>query len=478
MNRFLLIVFSFLFLNTGQAQMVVRTIHSFGAKGDGTANDHNAFMAAAEFFNKRGGNGILRIPAGTYLVGRQIINQTDPLRARWHGLDVLSFKAVKNMTISADSGAVIKYVNGLRFGTFEPRTGNPRQGDANFFDNRSAANIGNCIYFENSENILIEGIEIDGNSSNVFLGGYYGGIGRQLRHDGIHIKNSRKVTVQNVFVHHMSLDGICIANEKSDIPDAIRLLGSRFNYNGRQGLSWIGGNDLYAQNCQFNHTGKGRFHSAPASGVDVEAEVGPVRNGLFEHCEFVDNEGVCMVAESGDGADVTFNHCLFWSSTTWSIWVNKPGFTFNHCTVYGPVVHGYDANNEREATKFYDCVFEDKPYHGKHPPEPFLINTNDRRRMRFENCQFTVNYKKLFWISGPNRPRAEENYQLINNNFVHNHTLHNNGDFVFVMRGVFYRNNNFWFSNRYFTEGCCSDTRINMDGGGNSFHRWEGGGSR
>ena len=449
-----------------QAQTLTRDIRSFGAKGDGRTNDHAAFERAATYFNQRGGNGKLVIPKGVYLVGKQEKGS----EFTWHGRDVLHFTNVRNMTIEGAPGSVLRYSGIMKFGSFDPATGKPRQGGGYFVDTRWGASLGHCIFIDRSSNVTIKGIELDGNSDKITLGGTYGDVGRQLPHYGIFIQNSKNVTVQNVNLHHFGLDGICVANAKTNTPDNIKLLDSKFNYNARQGFSWIGGNGLLARNCQFNHTGKGKFSSAPGAGLDIEAEYGPNRNGVFENCEFVNADGACMVADSGDSGYMTFNNCTFWSSTTWSIWTTKPGFTFNHCKIYGPIVHGYDSPNDRDATKYINCYFEDKPYNGKQPGGEFLIETNNARRVRFENCTAVANYKKLFWISTPAAWKQQEKYQLIGNTFFMNNDRYPATAYAAVLRGAFFKNNTFKFTNAakakgYYINDCCE--AFNHDGGGN-----------
>ncbi len=68
-----ILLFSLLFaLYPAKSQSyITRDIKSFGAKGNGKTNDNAAFEKAAEFFNKRGGNGKLIISKGKYIVGKQ-----------------------------------------------------------------------------------------------------------------------------------------------------------------------------------------------------------------------------------------------------------------------------------------------------------------------------------------------------------------------------------------------------------------------
>lgn len=470
---YLLLFTTFLPKQTLEAQSnsyVIRDIKSFGAKGDGTTNDHEAFLKAALFFNKRGGNGKLTISKGIYKVGKQVITSGASNRFGWDGQDVLYFYNVENLAIEGAPGAVISYIRGLKFGSFDKNTGKAKQVKSPFVDRKAGANIGHCIYINHCKNVTVANIELDGNSNNLILGGPYGDKNWQLHHYGILIADSRGITIQQMNVHHFGLDGIYVANSKSSTKDVIKVEDSKFNYNARQGMTWAGGNDLIVRRCQFNHTGRGKFASAPAAGLDIEAEYAPVSGGKFEDCEFVDAVGSCLVANAGDVRNVTFSGCTFWSSSTWSIWVEKPGFNFINCKIYGSVVHGYDANTDQEATRFSNCYFEDRPYKGKLPPEGFLVESNHRRRMRFENCDFVANTKKLFWLQTASKLKADEKYQLINCTFKSRSSGFQQRDFIAVMRGVYQKNTIFLLNaaaktKAYYIEDCCE--KYNIDGGGN-----------
>ena len=282
-------------------------------------------------------------------------------------------------------------------------------------------------------------------SENLVLGGFYGDVGRQLLHNGIFIKNSSNILVNKLNVHHFGLDGIYVSNTLNKKKDNIILLNSRFEYNARQGLSWVGGNSLLARNCKFNHTGKAKFFSPPSAGVDIEAEAGPIRNGVFENCEFVDNTGAGIVADTGDSGDCIFKNCTFWGITNWSIWVTKPGFTFTGCNIYGSFVHGYDSPDEKNATAFLSCTFEDKLYRGKEPYGGFLIESNYRKRVSFTDCKFIANRKKLCWIDMDPATNPDEKYQFNNCTFVVQGVPYPEGDFAGLIRGMRLKNCTFSF---------------------------------
>lgn len=436
MKKYIAILFLPMFSILANAQSVVtRDIRSFGARGDGKTNDQNAFEKAAEFFNKRGGNGKLVISKGVYVVGKQTFTSVAD-KPLYEATDVLHFTNIANFVLEGKQGAVLKYRNDLRFGAFDPNTRRPHHAPGYFVNIKFAAMLGHCIFFDNCKNVSITGLELNGNSQNLILGGRYGDVGWQLPHYGIFIQNSKNVNVNQVKVHHFALDGICVANKLTTTPDKIRILNSSFEYNSRQGLSWIGGNGLKVKNCKFNHTGQGKFYSAPSAGLDIEAESGPIRNGKFENCEFVDNKGCSMVADSGDSGDCSFNNCTFWGLENWSVWTTKPGFSFTNCNIYGSIVHGYDSPNDKDATKYVNCHFEDKSYNGKSAFGAFLIEINNRKRLLFDNCTFLAHTKKLCWIIEERAMSDAERATIRNSKFIMANNKFARPDYIFKMENI------------------------------------------
>ena len=428
--------FLLLFFVVKSQDFVVKDIKSFGAKGDGKTNDQDAFESAADYFNKHGGNGKLVISKGTYMLGKQTFTGGQNNMPVYTGENVMKFSNIKNFTITGENGSLLRYMPGLRFGAFKP-TGEVYEHGNNYFVNRAyMGQIGYCILIDNCSDITITGVTMDGNSDNFILGGVYGDVGRQVPHTGIYIQKGKNVKIENDYIHHFGLDGITVANPPGDSPDSISIINTTSEYNGRQGLSWVGGNGLYAKNCKFNHTGKGKLSSAPAAGVDIESEAAGLKNGIFEDCEFIDNSGCGLVADSGNSSDCTFTGCTFWGTTGWSVWTNKPRFTFNSCNIYGSATHGFNADNITDATKFNDCKFEDKPYNGTPPYGTYLIESNSVKRMSFTNCTFTSNTKKLYWLASPPTYSAEEKYQLTNCKFIINNDNLPQGDFIAISSGV------------------------------------------
>lgn len=400
-------------------KLVSKNIHSFGAKGDGKTNDTEAFLKAAAFFNERHGNGTLLIPKGIYIVGKQFFGAGDIKRTAYDPVDIIELKNCNNMVIKGEPATILKYCDSLKFGSFDPVTGKIfNNNNPALPDHKYAGQIGSCISLTNCKKISIQQLVMDGNNKNIIFGGRYDNQGIQLQHVGIAIKNAQRIFIQKVNASHFALDGMEIINEASADPDSINITDCTFEYNCRQGLSWVGGNFLIAKNCKFNHTGKSSYFSPPGAGVDIEAEVNSIRNGIFEHCEFINNAGCGMITGGGIVSDCTFTDCTFWGTSNWSIWATGPAFTFIGCKIYGSIVNGYNASTASEATRFIRCYFEDKAYKGTPCYGKFLLECDGPRRISFDSCTFVPHTKPLAWLNTSNAKTPEERATIKNSRFI------------------------------------------------------------
>ena len=399
----------------------------FGARGDGHTNDQPAFARAAEYFNKRAqtpagrGRAVLRIPAGTYLVGEPNVG-TMP--------DLLLLHGCRNLAILGDDSATteIRYADGLRYGAFDPATHLPFEAATAWFtDHNYYVGLGTCISLYECENMEVANLTLNGNSEHALVGGHWGDVGIQVGYDGLGVGNSRRVRLRQLAVHHFGRDGIQIGSRLSkSLNDPARenivLENSRFEYNGRQGFSLTGINGLRATNCSFSHTGRvvipglGRpLYSNPGAGVDVEPEGGYVANVRLERCRLVDNAGQALVSDRyGNGPPnvrhVVLRDCLLWGVTNWSAWVRQTGFLFENCRLYGAFVTGsYLAGYP---TRFVGCTFEDRPYHGQPAYGQHLVYSNqEARALSFTNCRF-VGTRNYLLLAVPTAPDSVSRFQL------------------------------------------------------------------
>lgn len=236
-------------------------VKDYGALGDGISNDTQAFIAASAALSAHGG-GVLRIPQGVYVVGEQTLAGQLGLGYAYRSTDIISIVNCQQPVVIEGNHAVLRAAPGLRYGSFDPVSGEPYAPAAMpFIDPDYAAGAYRMLVLANNRHVLVRDLELDGASDTLILGGGWGDLGRQLNAYGVYALNNNTLQVENVHTHHHGLDGILVSQVGTTAQSPrtpATLIRVRSEYNGRQGLSWTGGNGLTAIDCQFNHTGRGQ----------------------------------------------------------------------------------------------------------------------------------------------------------------------------------------------------------------------------
>ena len=384
------------------------SVKDFGAIGDGITNDTEAFQKAAAYINAQSG-GKLVIPAGTYIVGKQNFAGQTGLGYAYQGENVLVIRDCTEPVVVEAQGAKLKIADGLRFGSFDPVTGNIYNPPSMpFTDSNFRGQIGITIGFLNNKNIsLIGSLEIDGNIDNAIVGGTWGDAGRQLIAYGVWVFNNDQCYIENVWSHHHCLDGFASGysglTSEASVNYPLTLMNCVAENNARQGWSMVGGRGVTAINCKFNNTGKDiPFSSSPGAGVDIEAEGTWIRDVVLIDCEMSNNSGAGLVADSGNSASVTCIRCKFIGTTNASLWSLKPRMSFYDCLIVGTNFNAFgDANNPDNANKFFNCRFTDEIIYsptGAVYTNNFVINIDNRPNVLFDNCTIIATQTKLFNI--------------------------------------------------------------------------------
>ena len=414
----------------------------FGAKGNGINNDMQAFIAASKFIKQRGGNCSLNIPSGTYIIGKQIRTNSSFLS----GLNALSIVGCKKVKIFGN-GATLKFRNEMKFGSFNPNSGRAFHSKQAVFSNKKfLATCGNAIQISKSNEIEIINLNVDGNSLQAVKGGKFGDKGIQAQYTGINIEQSMRVTISDCHFHHLGLDGILISN-RSETNRAlsrnnyIKINNCKSTYNGRQGLSWVGGNGIEILNSKFTHTGHGQFSTSPGAGIDIEYEGHELKNGIIKNCIISNNKGVGIVSDRGKCHNILVKDCFIWGESNYSTWIRNRNFTFDGCTIYGTSVHGYATTNRTEATKFINCHFRDtlKSYGS------YMVNNDGIKWISYTNCSFYPVRKRACYIAS--KVKSELDLPLMTGCkfYFKKSSLEANNDYWMVWRGVQFGNCTFYY---------------------------------
>jgi hypothetical protein len=332
------------------------------------ANNTTALQRISAKINSMSGGVTLIIDKGNYTVGRETLARATNKGHAYLGQTMLLLIGCSKPVIIEGNGATIKLASGLHFGSFQSTTGAVYKAPpGGLYNYDYAAYPQTMIDVRKNKSVVIRNLILDGNVQNLVIGGYWGDTGIQLPGDGIYGSDNDEITVDRVISKHFPRDGIQIGNNTPDAKAPVRkvfLLNSTFDGNTRQGFSWVGGNHLYALNCRFINTGKTvnvalkfAVNSAPAAGIDMEAELGLIRNGVFENCVIDNNAGAGFLSV-GDVASINFNGGKIIGATNWSIYGSGPKAVFNKTTIVGSPVNLRTGTgpNDKDNTQFNACL--------------------------------------------------------------------------------------------------------------------------
>ncbi len=403
---------------------VTKSIKDFGAKGNGYTDDQDAFVKASTFFNKRKGHGKLIIPKGIYIVGRQKFtgNDIEKKNIAYVGDHVLDLKDCHGLIIEGKLGAVLKHRDSLRIGTFDPVTGKPFKHNikdiyvkAEYV--RYASNAGNMIFISNCSNIKISGLKLNGNTPNFKFGGNWG-IGRnayELIHYGINILDVHDIEIKNCIIENFACDGIYITNLGQEVKTfKINIDKCKVNYCGRNGLSWLGGENIRVTNSSFSNSGQGVIHESPAAGIDIEVENNSFcRNGYFYNCTMENNIGSAIASGSKAlSSNVLFKKCIAASPVYYTVFADAASHYFEDCKLYGTVLVWYRAANEKDAVKFKRCLFEEN-YKGKKMYDGTYQLGVEATAVTVDSCTFRAYTTANYYLAGHAKDCDPNNTEML-----------------------------------------------------------------
>ena len=291
------------------------TPQMFGAKADGVTDDSQAILDAIAHLPKDGGT--LYFPPGTYIHGDGITTgysyQLDTSFPEGH--------ACYPAPLMQNKGVDDKIGRKIRM-DFDGYTNLTIKGDGAILqshDNNGECSNNGFFVFNNCENLIIEGLTIDGrrHQRGIHFSDYSPG-GYDLTRTNIHIYNCKKVIVRNVVSKGAQMDGMAFAHGTPDNhSEDILIEKCKFNDNHRQGISIEGVTNATVRDteCSYNGTGDGIL---PKSGIDVEA-YGKVsdaesysfnNNVLIDHCYFVGN-GYSNIVVNNNSFNTVVQYCTF-----------------------------------------------------------------------------------------------------------------------------------------------------------------------
>lgn len=355
---------------------------------------------------KAANGGVVVFPPGTFIIGAQTFAGARGKGYAYKAEDLFRVKGVTGALVLKFNGTKFKWADGLRFGSFDPVTGEPINPTLPYYVLDSTSGLGSAIAIEDSGYVGIEGaVEIDGNDANLIIGGQWGDKGYQTGHSGIWlIRNKQVKTDGMVYTHHHLLDGFYCGSRQ--VPEGFTELNGIVSvYNGRQGLSITGGDNITINNSVLGYTSDGVIHNSPGFGVDIETEVAPIQGITFNSCYFPAGPGGgCVVSDNMSVRDAVFNDCVFESTGGPTLYMYLKGVKFNSCKFYGgltPIKSGSNSYQQGGKPEFNNCFFSNMTRGGaKAARWPRAI---DSAIATFNNCKANVYHESdnnafAFWI--------------------------------------------------------------------------------
>ena len=331
-----------------------------------------------------------------YRVGTQRFAGRAKARFSFGEQPMLTIEGAADVRI-AGNGAIIRLNDGLRYGGFDPASGQRMQ--RRTVEQNYAATIGCLIDIRNCKSVTVESLTLDGNSSRLVIGGPSGDTGIQRPAIGVRIWNSRDVTLRNVTARDNGLDGFYIRatnrSRSGGAFDNIHFVDCVADRNGRQGLSIVGGRRMTFIRCVFRNTGQGSLSSAPGAGVDIEPNgTDWASETSFTGCIFENNHGVGLLADSGNSHTLKVRDCTFWQGFAAkkgitrgsgdALWLGREGVTIADSQINGAITH------LPMSAVISNCRFSNQPRGNFGPTATNRKFMLERPGGTFQGCTFTI----------------------------------------------------------------------------------------
>lgn len=350
----------------------------YGAAGNGVTNDTTAMHSMTAVVNSAAGGGVDLLPKRTYIVGRQADSRGSPTNfdgvgtgpVYYNAEQILHFNDLDGFVFRGN-GAQLKAASGLKHGAFN-LDGSAKASTNGYTGDGAAQAYPIMVWLQRCKNFTIENLILNGNSDGLTKGGPWGDTGWQVGGTGLQLEDCSNYTVRRcTFFGHPS-DGLQVAgacNALNCVPENGTFEDCILELNGRQGCSLIGGKGLTFRRCSFSFNGRNSrtdstvkhpFLSAPASGVDVEAEgVREVHDITFEESVFLCNEGSGFLYAGGGASGIHFNDCVFVADVGYALYnaAVLSGARFTRCYVIG--VSLWQGNGGTDPAIFDDVIFLD-----------------------------------------------------------------------------------------------------------------------
>ena len=392
----------------------------------GDTNHTEAFRRVSLILQEFGGKAVFPYNNGEpYIVGKQVRNlvinpDVYPFTRAYIGEKIFDVRDATKPIELEFQGCTIRYADGMRFGRWSDTVDEPIMGTGAFVNDRNRADIGCIFSLRNNASVKLSGsANLDGNGSNVRIGGTYGDSGIQTFHKAFHLNfNTSLVNDATIYIKDFLSDGIytgaLLRSSEADWqnvwretqgtdPNFTYLSGVTVDTCARQGISYTGGS-LHLHDCHFKNIGRGVIRSNPQSCIDLEAEAGDIRDALFTYCTFTNSTGYGLVDTIGDNQRVLAYKCKFSQGEGGYAAIQAAATSLDNCLVIGT---SYIGEFNKKTINIKDSTFTNQPSSyvgtiGESAPllSPIINNSsfNIDKPITIKNCKFELSRNIFLWI--------------------------------------------------------------------------------
>lgn len=386
---------------------------SYGLSESNDAESNSKALKALSEDVVSKGCGIIIIPPGTYKVGYQKRNsgaEHDPDIIRAYApQDCLRLQGLTGDVSIFMYGATLILDDGLRFGAFNPETGEPRPYSPTSNDMATRGDTGfifNIVENPNS-NITIAGGVMNGNMSNLILGGQWGDVGRQCDGYGMRIRNYKSLTIMDMDIIKMPLDGVYTGDgwyaNKYKQPKPTNLYNVKISGCGRDNWSITGNGHYSAQGCYFSEAAQYEVSSNPASNINVETEAGKVYQVVIDNCVLSNGRDANFIVTSKNVNGLYINNTLiyhdeefFTKGASAGVWMRGSPVRLHKCTFRNSRIlnqaGGKGGSMASSALPIVDdCIITNVNIDGTTPSSQVALINSDKHHMLLRDCKIVIN---------------------------------------------------------------------------------------
>ncbi|EOX3456118.1 hypothetical protein ACPFUK_003333 [Vibrio cholerae] len=351
-------------------------LKTFSARAYGLSPENNGLLNCKALQRlsravKRNNGGRVIFEFGTYRVGAQEFAGATGKGYSYKPEDMFRLNGLTGDLYLDFQACKFEWEDGLKFGSFDPVTGEPIETTLPYYNKDSRADVTwGVVEVNNSLAVYATGsIEIDGRDASRAIGGRWGDKGYQIADYGLRfIGNKIFHAVGVYYCHHLCLDGAYLAGLASDESHS-KWDGLTSLYNARQGISVGGGNNIHLNNLVLGYTGLGALNmgAAPGAGIDIEPEFLPLRGLRVTNFKIFPCVGAGIAGDNFNSNEVVFQDGTVANNINTPLYTKISNIVFDRVKFYGmvqPCQPGTNANQDNKGIdnilaypEFINCEF-------------------------------------------------------------------------------------------------------------------------